>query len=298
MAATEEIKFRNDGFIGQRMVYLPGIVKKRVLKDTRVADLYITHIGIFPKALGHLRKRIIGCSQYILLYCVDGEGWVELEGRETKISANQMFIIPPKTVCRYGAGTTNPWTIHWLHFTGENAGVYTPNVKKVIEIPPSSDSRIEDRLGLFEEMLRNMEDCFSTEKVIYANIVLKYFLSSVKYLGVYRLAKTQTENDLLKQAISYMKNNLGKNIRISDLAELCQCSTSNIYKIFKQNMNSSPQDFFIHLKMEKARKYLLQTNMKVKEIGLKLGYDDPYYFSRIFKIHTGESPATFRKEEK
>ncbi len=63
-------------------------------------------------------------------------------------------------------------------------------------------------------------------------------------------------------------------------------------------MDSAPQDFFIHLKMERARKYLLQTNLKVKEIGEKLGYEDPYYFSRIFTKHLGLSPANYRKEEK
>lgn len=298
MKKKSEVEFAIDGFIGQRMIYFPGIVKRKILKDRRIYDLYITHIGIFPKALGHLRKRPLGCSQYILIYCVDGEGWVEVEGTRTKIKANQLFIIPPKTPCSYGASNTKPWTNYWLHFTGKNAELYSPATKRIIEISPSDDSRIEERLILFQEMLQNVEDYFQTEKVVYANICLKQFLSSIKYLDVYRSVKKEAENDLLQKVIAFMKNNLHKNIQISEFALTCNCSCSNIYKLFKQNIGSSPQDFFIHLKMDRARKYLIQTNLKVKEIGAKLGYDDPYYFSRIFTKHMGLSPANYRKEER
>jgi len=298
LKSEKEIEFKIDGFIGQRITYLPGIVKKIILKDPRVSDLYITHIGIFPRALGHLRHRPLGSSQYILLYCVEGSGWVQIEGKRRNIVANQLYIIPPKTACSYGADTKNPWTNYWIHFTGYNAAIYTPPVHQIIEIPPSNDSRIEDRLVLFEEMLQNVEDHFKLEKVVYANICLKQFLTSVKHLNIYRSVKVEQENDLMKKVISLMKNNLHKKVRISELAKSCNCSGSNIYKLFKQNLDSAPQDFFIHLKMEKAQKYLIQTNLKVKDIGARLGYDDPYYFSRIFSKHIGQSPTNYRKEEK
>ncbi len=298
MKLNEEIDFRNDGFVGQRMTYMPGIVKKKVLKDPRIWDLYITHIGIFPRALGHVRNRPLGSSQYILMYCVDGEGWIETQGKRKKILANQLFIIPPKTVCSYGSSIESPWTNYWLHYTGKNAAIYSPPLNQAIEIPPSNDARIEERLMLFEEMIQNLKDYFQPEKVVYANICLKHFLSSIKYLSVYRSVNKEGENDVLQKVIAFMKNNLNKTIRVAELAETCNCSASNIYKLFKKNLDSAPQDFFIHLKMDRARKYLTQTNLKVKEIGLKLGYEDQYYFSRIFTKHVGLSPANYRKEEK
>lgn len=298
MAASKDIDYRNDGFIGQRMIYMPGITIKNLLKDPRIHDLYITHIGVFPKAKGHLRKRPLGCSQYILIYCFEGEGWVEIQGRRTVLKKNQLYIIEPKTICSYGSSDYNPWTNYWIHYTGPNAAIYSPPLNQVIEIPPSDDARIDERLLLFEEILQNLENYYTPEKVVYANICLKQFLSSIKYLGVYRSVNKENESDTLKKVISYMKNNLHASISVAEFAENCNCSTSNLYKLFKHNTGSSPQDFFIHLKMERARKYLLRTNLKVKEIGAKLGYDDQYYFSRIFRKHVGFSPANYRKEEK
>lgn len=298
MTSGKKIEYRNDGFIGQRMIYLPGIITKNVLNDPRVYDLYITHIGVFPKALGHLRNRPLGCSQYILIYCFEGEGWVEIKGNRIVIKKNQIFVIKPKTVCSYGSSNNKPWTNYWIHYTGSNAAIYSPPLNQLIEIPPSEDSRIDERLLLFEEMFQNLENYFIQEQVVYANICLKQFLSSIKYLAIYRSVKKVNESDNLNKAISFMKNNLQNTIRVSELAESCNCSESNLYKLFKQNIGSSPQDFFIHLKMERARKYLLQTNLKVKEIGTKLGYNDQYYFSRIFTKHVGLSPANYRKEER
>ncbi len=286
-----------DGFIGQRMTYLPGIVKKKIISDQRVKDLYITHIGVFPKASGHFRYRPYGCSQYILLYCVEGEGWIKLDNHKYRLSANQLFIISPKQRCSYGTSDKNPWTNYWIHYTGENSVLYSPELNTVIHIPPDDDSRIRERLVLFEEMLQNVEDHFNIDRVIYANICLKHFLSSIKYLPVYRAVSKEPENEIVDKLISFMKNNLDKSFTMDDFSQKCDCSSSSLFKIFKRKMNSSPIDYFIHLKMQKACRYLSSGRMKIKNIANRVGYDDPYYFSRIFKKHIGLSPANYRKEE-
>lgn len=293
-----EIQFVKDGFIGERMVYMPGTVKKHVLQDSRVRDLYITHIGIFPKALGHLRKRPLGCSQYILIYSVEGGGWIETNGRLHQLSANQLFVIPPKTPCSYGSDIRSPWTNYWIHFTGKNAEAFSPPINRVIDIPPSDDARIGERLQLFEDMMTQSEQYFNVERVVYANICLKLFLSSVRYLGIYRSVRTETGNETIDKLIYYMKCSTHRPVRMNDLAKDFDCSPSKLYKLFHQHMGISPQVYFLHLKMEKARKYLSQTNMKIKEIAARLGYEDPYHFSRIFSKHNGLSPVGYRKEER
>ena len=110
-------------------------------------------------------------------------------------------------------------------------------------------------------MLQNASDYFNFERVVYANICLKQFLTSIKYLEVYRTINREPESDLLNNVISFMKNNLHKNIRISEIAAGFNCSNSNIYKIFKTNLDNAPLDFFIQLKMERACRYLTKTNL-------------------------------------
>jgi YesN/AraC family two-component response regulator len=57
----------------------------------------------------------------------------------------------------------------------------------------------------------------------------------------------------------------------------------------------SPIDYFIKLKIHYACQLLSQSDMKIKEIADKTGYDDPYYFSRLFKQVMGKSPKEYRK---
>ena len=94
-----------------------------------------------------------------------------------------------------------------------------------------------------------------------------------------------------------MKTRLQEKLRVEDMGKYCNCSSSNVYKLFRQHLGMSPIEYHTHLKMERARRYLAHTDLKVKDIGLRLGFEDPYYFSRTFSKYAGISPAGFRKEE-
>ncbi|MGQ1783955.1 MULTISPECIES: AraC family transcriptional regulator [unclassified Saccharicrinis] len=286
-----------DGFAGQRLTYTPGKTKKSIQAESRINDLYITHIGHFPNAKGHYRNRPFGCSQYILIYCRSGEGWIILDDQKYILQQNQYFIIPPKTKCSYGANDSNPWDNYWIHYTGKNAINYSPTCSKPITIPESKYSRLEDRLIVFEEMLQNMEQFSNFESVVFANVSLKYFLTTLKHIDCYRISQEVSIKDHVNTAVTYMKNNLTKRLTLKALSEVCQCSESNLYKVFMKKMRCSPIEYFLQQKMQRACRYLSSTHLKIKDIAYELGYDDPYYFSRLFTKHIGKSPTQYRNDE-
>jgi AraC-like DNA-binding protein len=72
-------------------------------------------------------------------------------------------------------------------------------------------------------------------------------------------------------------------------------SESHLSKIFRQKTGTSPIDYFIDLKMQEAIRLLSNKSLRIKEVAFELGYDDPYYFTRIFTKQIGISPATFLK---
>ncbi|TKC57159.1 AraC family transcriptional regulator [Pedobacter hiemivivus] len=53
-------------------------------------------------------------------------------------------------------------------------------------------------------------------------------------------------------------------------------------------------DYFIHLKMQRACQFLYANETKIKTIALDLGYEDPFYFSRVFKRYIGMSPKQYK----
>jgi AraC-like DNA-binding protein len=91
-----------------------------------------------------------------------------------------------------------------------------------------------------------------------------------------------------------MKANIGKRLSAEELAKPFSYSASHYTAIFKKKTGMSPIDYFIKMKMHYACQLLSQSKLKIKQIAEKVGYDDPYYFSRLFKQVMNESPKDYR----
>ena len=98
----------------------------------------------------------------------------------------------------------------------------------------------------------------------------------------------------IESTISYMKEHLDKPVRAATLANVARMSLPHYFVTFKRCTGSTPIDYFIRLRMERARELLATTSCSVKEIAGVLGYDDPLYFSRVFKSVNQTTPTQYR----
>ncbi|HTQ49579.1 MAG TPA: AraC family transcriptional regulator [Candidatus Acidoferrales bacterium] len=101
----------------------------------------------------------------------------------------------------------------------------------------------------------------------------------------------------INESIGYMVRHLDKPLRVSTLATEVHISLSHFFCLFKRHVGSTPLDYFIRLRMRRARRLLEDTEMSVKAIAYTLGYDDPFYFSRIFKSFNGIAPSQYRSQK-
>jgi AraC-like DNA-binding protein len=104
-----------------------------------------------------------------------------------------------------------------------------------------------------------------------------------------------TENeDIITSTIINMKNNIEKKMTINEMAGKQKLSSSHFSNLFRKATGMPPMDYFIHLKMQKACQFLYANEAKIKTIAMDLGYEDPYYFSRVFKKYMGMSPEQYK----
>ena len=96
------------------------------------------------------------------------------------------------------------------------------------------------------------------------------------------------------QSIAYMKQHLDKPLQVSTLTVLAGVSPSHFFALFKRVTGHTPIDFFIHLRMHRACELLKGTSWSVKEVAASLGYDDQFYFSRVFKSVNRMAPTEYR----
>lgn len=283
---------KQEGFLGQKMIVLPYNAEEEILKNPIVGSLYATDIGYYPYAKDHDRERKKGCPQYILIYCTEGCGWIYLDKIRYELSPNTYFIIPKMNAHHYGTYEEDPWSIYWIHFTGSKSDHlferYADNLQPIVRPVPFSERHIT----LFYEIYYALENGLDSKNIEYANIRFFEFITSFIY-GVTK-KNFGPENDQVRESIDFMKANLDKSLTIEDLANQLQYSISHYSFLFKKATGTSPLHYFNQLKMQQACQYLSFTNLSSKEICFKLGFEDPYYFSRLFKKMMGFSPSKYR----
>ena len=102
----------------------------------------------------------------------------------------------------------------------------------------------------------------------------------------------------IKLGAEALKNEWNKNERIEKYADMCGVSATYFYKCFKKWSGSTPVEYRNLLRISKARAMLIYTDMKVSEISDTVGFEDPFYFCRVFKKYYGVSPKSLRKKQK
>lgn len=290
---TKKIK---EGFIGQQMIVLPPDTKVAVTKNPLIRDLYLTAIGYYPKAIHHDCERKTGAQQYIFLYCTEGKGYVSISKKQLELLPNTYIIIPKNVAHHYCTTESDPWSIYWIHYTGENADLLYERYAKDIEHEVQAIAYDEQRTELFNLMLSLLENNYNTRNIEVTNIKLLQFLSSFIYHG--EMYPSQYSVDQVGTSINFMKENLTKFYTIQELAVHSKYSVSHYSDLFKKKTGCSPMQYFNQLKIQKSCQYLYFTDMNIKGICVKMGFDDPYYFSRLFKKLMGISPAKYRNTYK
>ena len=236
-----------------------------------------------------------GRRDYQILYVANGKTHFWFDGKEEIVSAGHMVLYKPDEIQKYVYYLEDTPEVFWIHFTGSD-------VKNILAYHGISlDEHVfycgvlPDYKALFRKIIQELQLCRYGYEDYIASLFNDILLLVDRQQHEQKKA-TGNVQEQIERAAAYFNENYNTKISIDDYAESLHISTNWFIHNFKQYAGMSPAQYILSLRMVNAQSLLERTTYNIKEISEIVGYENPLYFSRVFKKEIGKSPAQYRKD--
>ncbi|WP_226527012.1 AraC family transcriptional regulator [Metabacillus niabensis] len=254
-----------------------------------------------------------------LVFVVKGNARHIFEEQSYMIKTNDVFIINPGEVHTFNIDKGESLEIinclflpnliqdSWLKELGVSQSMdyfyihpFLDNNERfhhLLNLDVNTSSRF---LHLLEGMMfeYNKENsCYSTLirlQLVELLIILSRQYNEKKSRSIQPLSKQDDVNILIQRICGYLTRNYDQKISIQTLCHLFNISPRHLNRLFKQETGQTIIEMVHNIRIEKAKQYLIETDEKVINVAIRVGYEDPAFFSRLFRRIVGCSPGKFK----
>ena len=264
--------------------------KSRPLIVTSCGTYRVLSKEVFPT---HRPK---GRVDYQLLYIASGKGHFYFEkDKEVIVPAGHMILYRPKELQKYVYYAKDQTEVYWVHFTGSDV----KNILARHSFPAKEHVIYCGTQPEYQQLYRKMIQEIQLGKTDFEN-----YLSILLYQLLLLVGRQQSESKTITTAVQkdmeyathYFTEHYNQDISIDAFASSLHMSTCWFIRNFKQYHRITPMAYILSIRIANAQNLLETTSYNVTEIASIIGYDNPLYFSRLFKKQTGLSPSEYRKQ--
>lgn len=237
-----------------------------------------------------------GRLDFQLLYVASGRAHFFFDGEEKIVNAGHMVLYRPKETQKYIYYCADKTEVYWVHFTGRD-------VKNILRSYGISDSQKIIYSGtsleytrLFKQMIYELQQCRTDYEELLTILLRQIFISLHRKSENIHTAKNEYLETEIELASRHFNDNYNSEINIEHYASSRGMSISWFIRSFRNYTGTTPMQYIVSLRITNAQILLETTAYSVNEISRLVGYDNPLYFSRIFKKHKGVSPSDYRKQ--
>jgi two-component system response regulator YesN len=161
---------------------------------------------------------------------------------------------------------------------------------------------VDDCTGCYQSYTNDPPPFFPSEEIMgLASIEAWRDWSDGAFGRLIQLASLKRRGNFplpLVKAISYVDGNFHLQIQLSDAADAASVSSAYLSRLFGEHLGTTFVDYLTELRIEKAEKLIRENSMNIKEVSFAVGYQDPNYFSKIFRKMTGMSPSMYAERNR
>lgn len=231
---------------------------------------------------------------YSITFVKKGHGTFETAGQSYYLGPGDGFIILPDTVISYIADEKDPWEYYFAVFYGNDCSTLLKSLQVGYDNPCFSFSNNAELYESFERML-----VAANESIFDSGYMVTGCFYNCIGLIISNMSKpsTDTRDTYINKAKAFIKSHYPYNISISDVADAAGIERSYLYRIFKEKLGISPQEWLTTCRLENAISMMNNTEMSITEIGNSAGFYDTAHFSKVFKTKYGCSPREFSRKK-
>ncbi len=230
-------------------------------------------------------------DHFLLHHILSGQGTCIIDSRKYLLQAGDSFLAYPDTTIHYYADSAQPWEYIWVGFNGMDAERYVELTDFSRESPVLTGEGGEAIAGLLEQVYR----AYGTSA--WENLAMTGKLYALLSHLVERAQKGKPQRrdalDCAEAAADYIVNHFAESLTVEQLADHFSVSHSSLYRKFIKRYQMSPKRFLLEYRIDRACYLLANTDHSVQEVSNSVGFDDPFYFSRVFKEIRGVSPRRY-----
>ena len=243
-------------------------------------------------------------DHYFLLVLTQGDGVHECDFRPHVLQPHSIYTMRPRQVHRLElkAGATGYFLQFRADFlaTGEQGAQLVLRRAGHVEVFHAEAERYGDLMLLLDRIAR---ECAAGREG-HLHIVRAYLSAFLAELALGASAPVETNEankyarDRLEELLELIETHVYDTKEVSAYAERMHLSTFQLNAIAKTGTGRTCSELITDQIILEAKRYLLATTDQVAQVADRLGYDDPSYFIRFFKKHTGHTPEGFRQKSR
>ena len=223
-------------------------------------------------------------KEHMLALVKSGSFRLETGGHTCNIKEGEAALFSPGQ--NFHREVTEPVTMYLFRF----------NTNKIFGSAAKIVFKNKERINSTLEFLQQLDEGkyyndFSWRKSLFNDIITQYFLES-------KLDEAQHRDtdELVEKSQKIFQQYLHEKTTLTDTAEELGISYVHFIRRFKQSTGITPSEYLSKIRLERAKEFLTQTQMAIKDIAPRCGFENEYYFSNVFKKYTGMTPTGFRKK--
>lgn len=236
-----------------------------------------------------------GTLDYQLIYVASGKTHFYFGDEERIVNAEQMVLFQPRQPQHYEYFAKDKPEVYWVHFTGSDVKNILKHYGVPMDEPVFYSGNSSMYAYLFKEMIHEFQTCRLGYQELLEMYLRQILLLIVRSREEHNPTVSSFIQDEMELARRYFTEHYNEEINIEEYAKSRGMSISWFLRNFKQLTAKSPMQYVLSIRINNAVSLLEGTNYNINEISSIVGYDNPLYFSRIFKKQKGVSPSDYRK---